>query len=271
MSPIGRRMSRAAGSRRLKGSEPAWLTPMAAASCGCRDGDANLRLNLAQGGWIRGVPVQFAARMVLLLVAGLALGACSALPDVDSFRAPDAATLFRPLSVTGFKEKPVPPVTAEDLVDAAGRCAGAFANAEAAGAPAMGQPVQLTAGAPPGQTAGPSSAQADVRSPAQTSVQPPAQTPVSLQEPDVPMIPAPVALGMTECDVVKRAGVADNVQIGANERGERSITLTFLHGARPGIYHFVTGRLKSMERAPEPPAPPKPVKRSRRMKRAATR
>lgn len=65
--------------------------------------------------------------------------------------------------------------------------------------------------------------------------------------------PSPVALEMSECDVVKRAGAPTRVEIGANERNERTATLTYMGGPRPGIYAFVEGRLKSMERGPEPP------------------
>ena len=57
------------------------------------------------------------------------------------------------------------------------------------------------------------------------------------------MIPAAIALEMTECDVVKRAGIAGRVEIGTNERRERTATLTYINGQRPGIYHFTAGRL----------------------------
>jgi hypothetical protein len=75
---------------------------------------------------------------------------------------------------------------------------------------------------------------------------------------------------MTECDVVKRAGIAEKVEIGANGRSERTATLTYLKGQRPGIYYFTAGRLASMELAPEPPAPAKPAKKpAKPTKRAA--
>ena len=67
-----------------------------------------------------------------------------------------------------------------------------------------------------------------------------------------------VALGMSECDVVRRAGQPGGVNISANEAGERTAVLTYLSGNWPGIYHFASGRLKEIVRAPEPPAPPKP-------------
>jgi len=165
--------------------------------------------------------VQVAAKISLLALT-LALGACT-LPDIDSFRAPDTTTFFRPLSVTNLRDKALPPVTAEDMVDASGRCAGAVA--------------------PPAS---------DDQSSGQTNV--------SLQVGGVPTIAGAIALDMTECDIVKRAGLAEKVEIGSNERNERTATLTYILGPRAGIYHFAEGRLKSMERAPEPPAPPKPAK-----------
>lgn len=177
---------------------------------------------------MRGSAVGFAARISLLsmLVAlGASLGACT-LPDWDSFRTPDSSALFRPLSVTNVKDRVLPPVAPEDLVDASGRCAGSA--------------VPLPA----------------------TADQPAAQGGVSLPDAGVPMIPSAIALEMNECDVVKRAGFPERVDIGSNERNERTATLTYINGQRPGIYRFTAGRLTSMERAPEPPAPPpKPVKK----------
>lgn len=94
--------------------------------------------------------------------------------------------------------------------------------------------------------------------------------PQDQQQDNIPMIPTAVALDMTECDVVKRAGHPENVDFGTNERGERTVVMTYTRGARPGIYRFAAGRLTSIERAPEPPAPPKPQRRAP-SKRTATR
>lgn len=70
-----------------------------------------------------------------------------------------------------------------------------------------------------------------------------------------------IALEMTECEVVKRAGTPENVQVGTNERGDRAVTLTYNGGPRPGIYHFAGGRLYDIDRVAEPPPePPKPKK-----------
>jgi hypothetical protein len=166
--------------------------------------------------------VRFSAA-ISVISGALLVGGCS-LPDVDSFRAPDASNLFRKLSVTSsYTEKVLPPVQAADMVDSSGRCAGAYVPPQGGDQPTSGD--------------------------------------VTLRDAGVPLIPAGIGLDMTECDVVKRAGVADRVEIGANDRRERTATLTYLHGDKPGIYRFTDGRLKSMEMAPEPPAPPKVAKK----------
>ena len=173
-------------------------------------------LGCSQGGWCRGLAVRFAATFSLLS-AGLALGAC-ALPDTESFRAPDASAFFTGRSVTNYKDKVLPPVAPEDLVDASGRCAG---------------------GAVPAGSSGD----------------------VSLPQAGVPMIPSTITLDMSECDVIKRAGFPERVEIGTNEAGERNVTLTYINGQRPGIYTFRAGRLASMDRAPETATSPKPAKK----------
>jgi hypothetical protein len=66
---------------------------------------------------------------------------------------------------------------------------------------------------------------------------------------------------MTECDTVRRAGLPSNVNIGAEAKGDRRVVLTYLSGPWPGIYTFDAGRLKEIDRAPEPPAPPKVQKK----------
>ncbi len=153
---------------------------------------------------------------ILALSAVLALGAC-AVPDLDSFRAPDASNLFRKTSVTNFRDKQLGPVAPEDFVDASGRCAGGYA------------------------------------------------TPVA-----IPTVPTTISLEMSECDVVKRVGAPERIAIGTNDRNERTATLTYINGQRPGIYNFTAGRLASMELAPEPPAPVKPAKKQAKpTKRAA--
>jgi hypothetical protein len=69
-----------------------------------------------------------------------------------------------------------------------------------------------------------------------------------------------ISLRMTECEVVRRAGPVEKADLAANERGERSLVLTYLQGPSPGIYRFTGGRLLSIERVPAPPLPGKPQK-----------
>lgn len=72
-----------------------------------------------------------------------------------------------------------------------------------------------------------------------------------------------VALGHTECDVVRGVGAPDNVDISTNERGERLAVVTFTHGPRAGIYTFTAGRLSSVEGTPPAPTPPRSRPRSK--------
>ena len=84
--------------------------------------------------------------------------------------------------------------------------------------------------------------------------------------------PSGIALQMTECQVVQVAGYTDRVEIGANERGQRAVTLTYLSGDRPGIYRFIGGRLASMERvAEQPQQTKKPQKQTKTAKKTAPR
>lgn len=72
---------------------------------------------------------------------------------------------------------------------------------------------------------------------------------------------AGIALDQSECAVVRAAGQPDNINISANERGERLVTLTYMKGPRPGIYQFTNGRLSAMERGAEPAPTKKPAKK----------
>jgi len=69
-----------------------------------------------------------------------------------------------------------------------------------------------------------------------------------------------VALGHTECDVVRGIGAPDSVNISRNPRGDRVAVINFSQGARAGIYTFTSGRLTSVERGAEPVVEPKPTK-----------
>jgi len=70
-----------------------------------------------------------------------------------------------------------------------------------------------------------------------------------------------IALGMSECDVVFRAGQPSSVQIGRMPNGDRSAVLTFNTGPRAGIYHFESGALREMDSVPMAAAPPQTVKK----------
>jgi hypothetical protein len=69
-----------------------------------------------------------------------------------------------------------------------------------------------------------------------------------------------VALGHTECDVVRGIGAPDNVSLSNNPRGDRVAVVTYSRGQRAGLYTFTAGRLTSIERAPESAAPARGAK-----------
>jgi hypothetical protein len=79
-----------------------------------------------------------------------------------------------------------------------------------------------------------------------------------------------VALGHTECDVVRGIGVPDSVNLSNNPRGDRVAVISYSRGQRAGIYTFTAGRLSSIERGPEPVEQPKVAKPKAKKKAAAT-
>ena len=86
----------------------------------------------------------------------------------------------------------------------------------------------------------------------------------------VPSTTGTVALGHTECDVVRGIGAPDSVNFSNNARGDRVAVVNYSRGQRAGIYTFTAGRLSSIERGPEPVAQPKIAKPKARKKPAAT-
>jgi hypothetical protein len=132
---------------------------------------------------------------------------------------------------------PTGPVGPNDLVSADGQCGATPEMAQAA-------PPQPLADRPVGSVAG------DLASAPMPAVTPGAA-------PGAPQVLGGIALGITECQALQRAGQPGNVAIGVGERGERSVVLTYLSGPWPGIYRFADGWLKVIERAPVPPEPPK--------------
>jgi len=124
-------------------------------------------------------------------------------------------------------------VGANELVGADGQCAGGPQMAQApAPQPAAGSVAGDLASAP--------------------------MAPAPAGAPDMPQVLGGIALGMTECQAVQRAGTPGSVSIGLGNNRERNVVLTYLSGPWPGIYRFSDGRLKVVERAPTPPEPPKP-------------
>lgn len=84
--------------------------------------------------------------------------------------------------------------------------------------------------------------------------------------------PAPagtVALGHTECDVVRGIGAPSSVNISRNQHGDRVAVINFSQSARAGIYTFTAGRLTSVERGAEPVVEPKAVKPKKKRSAAA--
>jgi hypothetical protein len=64
-----------------------------------------------------------------------------------------------------------------------------------------------------------------------------------------------VGLSMTECEVARRVGPADRVELSATPRGERLLTLTYVRGDHPHVYRFASGRLYSIDTLPVTAAP----------------
>ena len=158
---------------------------------------------------------------------------------VNMFAKPDWA---RP-TTNSVNLGPQGPVGAEDMVSADGRCAmPAATNAQASEAPAASEP------APADQAATPAAASPN---PGMQRLEP-ASGP--------PPVAGGIALGMTECQAVQRAGTPSDVAISGDQKGERKVVLTYLSGPWPGIYTFVGGRLNVVERAPEQPKPAAPKK-----------
>jgi hypothetical protein len=181
----------------------------------------------------------------VLLTAVLASSASGCAIDADTFtmpelKKPDWSTFTRPdWTMAAKKTDPLAhPIGQEDLIGANGRCANEMM------APAAQSPQALNF------TAGPEAGRPD------------------RPAPEVPAAPAPtqpaargVGLGMSECEVVYALGHTDRIEV-ANDRGQRTATLTYAQGPRPGIYRFTAGRLVSIERGPEAPAPARPEKKT---------
>jgi hypothetical protein len=106
-----------------------------------------------------------------------------------------------------------------------------------------------------------------------------AQAPTGIDaslEPDLAAQPPPafqrgVGLQMTECEVARALGQAQNVEISPGVGDARVVTMTYMSGERAGIYRFTGGRLAAIERGAEPPPPPRPEKKKPAPARTSTR
>jgi hypothetical protein len=138
---------------------------------------------------------------------------------------------IRPVSIETPPLTPNRQLTSEDLVNADGLCPGMAPPGGPADANAL---TEGAAAAPPASTTG------------------------------------AVALGHTECDVVRGIGAPDSVNFSNNPRGDRVAVINYSKGQRAGIYTFTAGRLSSIERGPEPVAPPRPAKSKAKKKPTPT-
>jgi hypothetical protein len=178
-------------------------------------------------------------RLIVLaaFAAALALAGCGA--DVSTsqswFAKPfdisgrSAGYSFSELSETKKGQRAITP---NDLVNADGSCPAPVAAAAPAPAPA------------PGAAGGPTS-------------------PATMPGGDASslVVDSGVGLGMSECDVVSRAGQPSSVQIGSTPGGDRTAVLTFNSGPRAGIYRFLRGGLIEMDAVAAPAPPPQVAKK----------
>ena len=166
------------------------------------------------------------------LVVTVVLGSCSG-PDLSQISVPKVdSSIFVTPNFNEFqkREQALGAIGPQDLVDASGRCAAA-ASAQTADVAGGGQAGAGTT--PAAQLSG-----------------------------------RPIVLKMSECDLVGTAGAPQDIQIGANERGDRTVTLEYKAGIHAGIYRFVSGRLVSVERVEGAPGAPAQKPPARKPKQA---
>jgi len=173
-------------------------------------------------------------RALALLVCAPLVSACANTPDLLSkdtewFSRP-GRMFTRSISIEAPPLTPEKQVMPDDLVSASGACPGMAAP----GAPAD----------------------------ANASTDAPAATPA-------PAAGGTVALGHTECDVIRGIGAPDSVNLSNNPRGDRVAVVNWSRGPRAGMYTFTGGRLTSVERGPEVEAAPKVAKPKAKKKTAA--
>lgn len=190
---------------------------------------------------------QLRTPLLLLLALTPAIAGCSSASDLFSrdtqwFSRP-SRLFVRSVSVDAPPLTPDKPVTPGDLVSADGACSGMPAPVSPADANASTDAKSASTAA---DSAAPGSAAPGSPPP------PPAGT---------------VALGHTECEVVRAVGAPGNVNISSDPRGDRLAVVTWSQGPRAGIYTFTSGRLTSIAALPAPPTPPKAKKSRKRVKK----
>ncbi len=205
----------------------------------CHAGNTNRRmLHVLSAIRAYGGVVRFRARKIGVVAAlAIALSGCA---NIDENKDAWFSKPFQLVSRNGgytFSELQESrnrsrPITANDLVAANGSCP----------APPMQPPATQ-------QAAAASSAPGPATAPAANQ---PGSAPAASD--NGTLLGGGVALGMSECDVVFRAGAPNAVQIGQNPNGDRTAVLTFSGGPRPGIYHFEAGALMEVEQVATPPA-----------------
>ncbi len=239
--------------------------------------------------------------LALLIVTGLAagVGGCSGMGDIPNpFENTDRAFAKSFIEVPDWAKAsraksaplgPSGPVAPEELVDAAGHCAPEAPHAQPTAespAPAAEQPASdaktdqapVAPAAPPvygsvaGDLAGARMPQGPAPAPMPVAAKPSER--MDRLQPEgggsfaAPMASGGIALSMTECQVVRRAGQPSNVTIGAGEKGARKVVLTYLSGQWPGIYTFDSGRLKEIAATPQQEKPAKPIAKKKPKKAA---
>jgi len=171
------------------------------------------------------------------VVLCVAMAACASDPSAESAATNTAGSWFAvPLWARATRTKVlVAAIGPDELVNADGRCGGA--RPEPAGTDAS------------------ASAETDAAAIGSAAVSPAAGG-------AGPAAGGGIGLGMSECEVVRRAGSPENLNVATDQHGERSVVLTYMGGTWPGIYRFNSGRLVSIERvaAPEPIKPQKTAK-----------
>ena len=230
----------------------------------------------------------------LIGAAGLALAGCSSSPlldkdtysemfhkKVDLFATPEWASA----ATTGNKAplNPRGPVAPEELVSTDGRCAPPVAAAPEPAQQQAAQAEQPPAASVADRRVG--SVAGDLAGAPMPQGSKPAATTGSAPPPDRLMpeggassaalssgqpVLGGIALNMTECQVVRRAGTPSNIAIGSGKKGERTAVLSYLGGEWPGIYHFESGRLKVIDAAPDQVKPAK-AKRGKKVAKKPVR